>query len=211
MAHRTHYRTTARQPVTATAYVRTKPTIIDRLTGRRRVRGTSSTRAKPASSRRGHKNRHNHHHHHHTDRYSRTEPVYVSSAAPAHHYRRKPTLGDKIAGVIMRIRGTLTGRPGLKKYSSIEYLETATTGNVACIFRARVYPLTPNIASGISSAGVRRFVSHHTTKVRFSDGYGLVNVGGQVQDITTINGDSKAASSYEVPMDDCSKAVMTSR
>ncbi|KAF3901345.1 hypothetical protein ABW21_db0201281 [Orbilia brochopaga] len=106
MAHRTQYRSS--RPV-GTTYVRasrSKPSLLDRLTGRRRVVHTTARATKPRRERRRRG-------HHSSSRYAHSEPVYVT-AAPAHHYRRKPTLGDKISGIIMRIRGTLTGRPGLK-------------------------------------------------------------------------------------------------
>lgn len=31
-----------------------------------------------------------------------------------HHYRRRPSMGDKVSGAMMKLRGTLTRRPGLK-------------------------------------------------------------------------------------------------
>ncbi|KAL6856475.1 hypothetical protein J3F83DRAFT_718280 [Trichoderma novae-zelandiae] len=30
------------------------------------------------------------------------------------HHQRKPTLKDKVSGVLTRLKGTLTGRPGVK-------------------------------------------------------------------------------------------------
>ncbi|KND89615.1 hypothetical protein TOPH_05739 [Tolypocladium ophioglossoides CBS 100239] len=35
-------------------------------------------------------------------------------AAPVHHQKRKPTMKDKISGAFTKLRGSLTGRPGLK-------------------------------------------------------------------------------------------------
>jgi len=31
-----------------------------------------------------------------------------------HHHRRRPSMGDKVSGAMMKLRGTLTRRPGLK-------------------------------------------------------------------------------------------------
>ncbi|KJZ79650.1 hypothetical protein HIM_01119 [Hirsutella minnesotensis 3608] len=33
---------------------------------------------------------------------------------PVHHHQRKPTMKDKLSGALTRLRGTLTGRPGVK-------------------------------------------------------------------------------------------------
>ncbi|KAK3071205.1 hypothetical protein LTR53_009055 [Teratosphaeriaceae sp. CCFEE 6253] len=40
--------------------------------------------------------------HHHTTR------------APATHHQRKPSMGDKVSGALMKLRGSLTGRSGVK-------------------------------------------------------------------------------------------------
>ncbi|KAK0635645.1 hypothetical protein B0T17DRAFT_51103 [Bombardia bombarda] len=45
---------------------------------------------------------HTHHTHHHT------------AVAPVHHQKRHATLGDKISGALLRLKGSLTGRPGVK-------------------------------------------------------------------------------------------------
>jgi len=69
---------------------RTKPTLMERLTGRH-THTTRTTRSHP----------HGHHHTH-------------VVAAPVHHQKRKPTLSDKVSGALMKIKGSLTRRPGLK-------------------------------------------------------------------------------------------------
>ncbi|EFQ28283.1 hypothetical protein CGRA01v4_11914 [Colletotrichum graminicola] len=38
----------------------------------------------------------------------------VHTAAPVHHHRRKPSMGDKISGAMLKLKGTLTRRPGQK-------------------------------------------------------------------------------------------------
>ncbi|OCL07230.1 hypothetical protein AOQ84DRAFT_295472 [Glonium stellatum] len=35
-------------------------------------------------------------------------------ATGVHHHRRRPSMGDKVSGAMMKLRGTLTRRPGLK-------------------------------------------------------------------------------------------------
>ncbi|KAF3937865.1 hypothetical protein ABW19_dt0208009 [Dactylella cylindrospora] len=92
------YRRTCRthRPAGTTTTVRTtrtKPSLLDRLTGNRGH--TATTRTTRSSGR---------HHHHHTH----------THAAPVHHQKRKPTLGDKVTGALIRLKGTLTGRPGVK-------------------------------------------------------------------------------------------------
>jgi hypothetical protein len=37
-----------------------------------------------------------------------------ATAAPVHHHKRKTTMGDKVSGALMKLRGSLTGRPGVK-------------------------------------------------------------------------------------------------
>ncbi|KAK2000176.1 hypothetical protein LX36DRAFT_572775 [Colletotrichum falcatum] len=41
----------------------------------------------------------------------RRGPVHT---APVHHHRRKPSMGDKISGAMLKLKGTLTRRPGQK-------------------------------------------------------------------------------------------------
>lgn len=33
---------------------------------------------------------------------------------PQHHHKRKVTMGDKVSGAMMRLKGSLTRRPGVK-------------------------------------------------------------------------------------------------
>ncbi|KAH8701467.1 hypothetical protein GQ44DRAFT_764447 [Phaeosphaeriaceae sp. PMI808] len=37
-----------------------------------------------------------------------------TTATPVHHHKRKTTMGDKVSGALMKLRGSLTRRPGLK-------------------------------------------------------------------------------------------------
>ncbi|KAF2845781.1 hypothetical protein T440DRAFT_349298, partial [Plenodomus tracheiphilus IPT5] len=36
------------------------------------------------------------------------------AAAPVHHHKRHASMGDKVSGMMMKLRGSLTRRPGLK-------------------------------------------------------------------------------------------------
>ncbi|KAF2220123.1 hypothetical protein BDZ85DRAFT_177768, partial [Elsinoe ampelina] len=38
----------------------------------------------------------------------------TTTATPAHHHKRRPSIGDKVSGGLMKLRGSLTRRPGLK-------------------------------------------------------------------------------------------------
>ncbi|OOQ84712.1 hypothetical protein PEBR_29085 [Penicillium brasilianum] len=37
-----------------------------------------------------------------------------AASQPQHHHKRKVTMGDKVSGAMMKLKGTLTGRPGVK-------------------------------------------------------------------------------------------------
>jgi len=82
--------------VTTTTTTTRRPSLMERLRGRRTRRVTRTTHPVTTT-----------HRHHHT------------TAAPVHHHRRRPSLGDKVSGGLMKLRGTLTRRPGLKVSSSI--------------------------------------------------------------------------------------------
>ncbi|TKW55248.1 hypothetical protein CTA1_3299 [Colletotrichum tanaceti] len=46
--------------------------------------------------------------------FSRRRGPVTTHAAPVHHQRRKPSMGDKISGAMLKLKGTLTRRPGQK-------------------------------------------------------------------------------------------------
>ncbi|USP76646.1 hypothetical protein yc1106_03920 [Curvularia clavata] len=48
-----------------------------------------------------------------TTRTTRTTGTH-GRAAPVHHHKRHATMGDKVSGMMMKLRGSLTRRPGLK-------------------------------------------------------------------------------------------------
>lgn len=53
------------------------------------------------------------HHTHHTTT-SGAGRTTGTTAAPAHHHRRKPSVGDKVSGAMMKLKGSLTHKPGVK-------------------------------------------------------------------------------------------------
>src|SRR5690242_9404458 len=40
--------------------------------------------------------------------------VGATTAGPVHHHKRHATMGDKVSGALTKLKGTLTGRPGVK-------------------------------------------------------------------------------------------------
>ncbi|KAI0594650.1 hypothetical protein F4775DRAFT_423269 [Biscogniauxia sp. FL1348] len=54
------------------------------------------------------------HHATHTTTTTTTRRRGLFGRRPAHHQKRHATLGDKIAGAMMKLQGTLTRRPGKK-------------------------------------------------------------------------------------------------
>jgi hypothetical protein len=51
---------------------------------------------------------------HHTTNYTTSGTTSTSTAAPVHHHRRKTSVGDKVSGALMKLRGSFTRRPGVK-------------------------------------------------------------------------------------------------
>ena len=54
-----------------------------------------------------------HHHHHHTTTTTTSRRGGLFSHR-VQHQKRHATLGDKISGAFLKLKGTLTGRPGEK-------------------------------------------------------------------------------------------------
>lgn len=50
----------------------------------------------------------------HTSRHSRRTHVTTTAPTPVHHHQRKPSMGDKISGAMLKLKGSLTRRPGQK-------------------------------------------------------------------------------------------------
>ena len=93
----------ARRSNRATVTKTTKPTLMTRLRGRNansRTVKTTTTRHPAGTTTAARRNHHTTHHH--------------TTAAPVHHQRRKTSIGDKISGAMMKLKGSLTHRPGVK-------------------------------------------------------------------------------------------------
>ncbi|KAJ5087159.1 hypothetical protein N7456_010775 [Penicillium angulare] len=97
----------------ATKTTTTKPTLMTRLRGpgarKKTVKTTTTTT--PHASHRTTK-------HHHV----------------AHHHKRKVTFGDKVSGAMLKMKGSLTGRPGVKVSDILvvpDYMTVAGANNSA--------------------------------------------------------------------------------
>lgn len=55
-----------------------------------------------------------------TGRHHATTGTAGTSTATRQH--RKPSVGDKMSGAMMKLRGSLTGKPGLKVCSRVEFI-----------------------------------------------------------------------------------------
>ncbi|OAA32621.1 hypothetical protein AAL_00086 [Moelleriella libera RCEF 2490] len=62
----------------------------------------------------GRNSRHNHTTTTTTTTTTRRRGLFGSRQQPVHHHHRKPSMKDKVSGALMKIRGSLTRRPGLK-------------------------------------------------------------------------------------------------
>ncbi|KAF2127410.1 hypothetical protein P153DRAFT_260106, partial [Dothidotthia symphoricarpi CBS 119687] len=49
-----------------------------------------------------------------TTRTTRTHGTTHAQAAPVHHHKRKASVGDKVSGALLKLKGSLTGKPGVK-------------------------------------------------------------------------------------------------
>jgi hypothetical protein len=56
------------------------------------------------------------HHHHNHRHYNNTTTTrrHGLFGRRVHHQQRKPTLKDKISGAMLKLKGSITGRPGEK-------------------------------------------------------------------------------------------------
>ncbi|KAJ5330180.1 hypothetical protein N7452_010570 [Penicillium brevicompactum] len=88
-----------RRPATTTTRT-SKPTLMTRLKGRNaRSRTVKTTTTTEPTYGHGHTN-------------GRGGHAYATT--PAHHHRRKTSLGDKVSGAMLKLKGSLTHRPGVK-------------------------------------------------------------------------------------------------
>ncbi|KAJ5151586.1 hypothetical protein N7492_009881 [Penicillium capsulatum] len=85
-----------RKPRTTTTRT-SKPTLMTRLRGpnarQKTVKTTTTTTSHPTA---------------------RTHHGVGHNAGYAPHHHRKPSIGDKVSGAIMKLKGSLTRRPGVK-------------------------------------------------------------------------------------------------
>ncbi|KAF7894797.1 hypothetical protein EAF00_006611 [Botryotinia globosa] len=84
-----------------TTTVTTKPSLLSRLRGAK-------------THRRTYENTTTHSTHHRKQRTWGNRRRAGATAQPVHHHHRKPSVGDKISGALLKLRGSLTRRPGLK-------------------------------------------------------------------------------------------------
>jgi len=79
-----------------------KPSLMSRLRGPRTTRSTRRTPAQTTTVTT-------------TTKTTRTTGAGVGPmAGGVHHHKRKASIGDKVSGAMMKLRGSLTRRPGLK-------------------------------------------------------------------------------------------------
>ncbi|PBP19479.1 hypothetical protein BUE80_DR009735 [Diplocarpon rosae] len=83
----------------------TKPTLMTRLRGRNAKTRTTktTTTVEPGAQRPVH-----------TSRWGGYRRTAAHTTTPGVHHKRHVTIGDKISGAIMKLKGSLTGRPGVK-------------------------------------------------------------------------------------------------
>ncbi|KAK0752518.1 hypothetical protein B0T18DRAFT_388442 [Schizothecium vesticola] len=65
--------------------------------------------------------------------------VSVGHHAPVHHQQRRPSIGDKISGALLKLKGTLTGRPGQKAAGTRRMHGTDGRGSVRVARRSRFF------------------------------------------------------------------------
>lgn len=114
MVRRTQ-RTVATRPSMLT---RMKARAAGRKAGANRTTVTTTTTTTPTY----HHTTHAGHHTTHTGHHNAT-------VAPVHHQRR-PSVGDKVSGALMKLRGSLTRRPGLKAAGTRRMRGTDGRGSV---------------------------------------------------------------------------------
>ncbi|TVY64277.1 hypothetical protein LSUE1_G008124 [Lachnellula suecica] len=85
----------------------TKPTLMTRLRGRNANTRTvkTTTKVEPV---------HHHTHATHTTHTHTRNTRSTRTAQPVVHHKRHASIGDKVSGAMMKLRGSLTRRPGLK-------------------------------------------------------------------------------------------------
>jgi short subunit dehydrogenase-like uncharacterized protein len=95
----------------------TKPTLMTRLRGRNANSRTVKTTTKIEPARSHHATATHTHHTTHTNTRTTRSSGWGNSrktAQPVVHHKRHASIGDKVSGAMMKLRGSLTRRPGLK-------------------------------------------------------------------------------------------------
>jgi hypothetical protein len=98
LTRRTH-RTTAAPRTTRTTRSTARPSLKTRLLGGRRTARRAPATTTTTTT---------------TTKTTRTTGGHHATAAPVQHHKRHATMGDKVSGALMKLRGSLTRRPGLK-------------------------------------------------------------------------------------------------
>ncbi|KAF8250776.1 hypothetical protein K440DRAFT_131350 [Wilcoxina mikolae CBS 423.85] len=119
MMRRSHRRTARTTPVTTTTRTK-KPSLFSRLTRPRPATNTTTTR----------RSRHNHH-------TTTAAPVAPVTATHHHHHQRRPSISDRISGALLKLKGTVTGRPGQKAAGTRRMRGTDGRGSTATTRRRR--------------------------------------------------------------------------
>lgn len=99
-----------RRPATTTTRS-SKPSLMTRLRGPNAKSKTVKT--KTTTTRHGPSTHHGHSTHHGPSAHNTTSRRWGVSR-PQHHHRRKVTFGDKVSGAMLKLKGSLTHRPGVK-------------------------------------------------------------------------------------------------
>jgi hypothetical protein len=103
LSRRAHHTTTAPH-TTRTTRSTTRPSLKTRLLGPKHTHATTARRA-PATTTTTTT----------TTRTTRTTGGHhAATAAPVHHHKRHATMGDKVSGALMKLKGSLTHKPGVK-------------------------------------------------------------------------------------------------
>ncbi|OGE55863.1 hypothetical protein PENARI_c003G04999 [Penicillium arizonense] len=99
----------------ATVTRTSKPTLMTRLKGRNaRSRTVKTTTTVQPNTHATHATHSTHGHHGHHGHHGRGYGATTTRTAPTHHHRRKASLGDKVSGAMLKLKGSLTHRPAVK-------------------------------------------------------------------------------------------------
>lgn len=98
-----------------------KPSLMSRLRGRKPAKVTTTVSKNPITGTETvtkktttHPKGLGHHGHGGTGPMASTHTAGTTTTTGTHHHQRKPTVGDKVSGAVMKLKGSLTKKPGLK-------------------------------------------------------------------------------------------------